>query len=120
MEEANNRAINAEQKLVEARSKYESAKIKAQEIQNQSINTIKKDKIYFKTQTQESIQRLEILKKETLLFQQQKALTILSKKVIELSLTQVKTKLQNRTDIKFQNSINNFYIALLRSYESFN
>ena len=61
LEEANKRAINAEQKLIEARSKYESAKMKAQEIQNQSINTIKKDKIYFKTQTTEAIQRIESL-----------------------------------------------------------
>lgn len=120
MEEANKRAINAEQKLFEARSKFESAKIKAQEIQNQSINTINKDRIQFKTQTKESVQRLENLKKETLIFQQKKALTILSKKVIALSLKQVKNKLQSRTDFKFQNSINNFYIALLRNYESFN
>lgn len=120
MEEANKRAINAEQKLFEARSKFESAKIKAQEIQNQSINTINKDRIQFKTQTKEAVQRLENLKKETLIFQQKKALTILSKKVIALSLKQVKNKLQSRTDLKFQNSINNFYIALLRNYESFN
>ena len=120
MEEANKRAINAEQKLVEARSKFESSKMKVKEIQTQSINTIKKDRIDFKTKTKEAIQRLENLKKETLLFQQQKALTILSKKVIVLSLTQVKEKLKRRTDLKFQNSINNFYIALLRSYESFN
>ena len=118
MEEANKRAINAEQKLFEAREKFESAKIKAQEIQNQSINTINKDRIQFKTQTKEAVQRLENLKKETLTFQQKKALTILSKKVIALSLKQVKNKLQSRTDLKFQNSINNFYIALLRNYES--
>nr|ARQ82241.1 ATP synthase CF0 subunit I [Ostreobium sp. HV05042]ARQ82312.1 ATP synthase CF0 subunit I [Ostreobium sp. HV05007a] len=120
LEEANKRAINAEQKLFEAREKFESAKIKAQEIQNQSINTINKDRIQFKTQTKEAVQRLENLKKETLTFQQKKALTILSKKVIALSLKQVKNKLQSRTDLKFQNSINNFYIALLRNYESFN
>lgn len=117
MEEANKRASNAEEKLVEARLKFESAKIKAQEIQNQSINTINKDRIHFTIQTKEAIQRLESLKKETLTFQQQKALSILSKKVIALSLKQVKDKLQNRTDLKFQNSINNFYIALLRNYE---
>ena len=58
MEEANKRAINAEQKLFEAREKFESAKIKAQEIQNQSINTINKDRIQFKTQTKEAVQRL--------------------------------------------------------------
>lgn len=62
------------------------------------------------------IQRLDKLKQETLLSQQQKALELLSKKVIQSSLTQVQEKLQNRIDSKFQTSINNFYIALLRNY----
>lgn len=120
LEEADKKAANAEKKLIDVRSRFEAAKIKAQEIKDQSINTVKKDKIHFQTKTQEAIQKLKILKTETLAFQQQKALNILSKKVIALSLTQVKEKLRSRHDLKFQNAINNFYIALLRSYESFN
>ena len=89
-----------------------------QEIQNQSFNTIKKDKIQSKKQTQEAIQRLEYLKKETLIFQQQKTLNLLSKKIIQLSLSQAQKKLKSCTDIKFQNSINNFYITLFRNYQS--
>lgn len=120
LDEADKRALSAQKKLEQARSQFEAAKLKSQDIQIQSINTVKKDRIHSKTQTEESIQRLEILKKETLIFQQKKALNLLSKKVIQLSLIQVKDKLQSRVDLKFQNSINNFYIALLRNYESLN
>ena len=120
LDEADKRALSAQKKLEQARSQFEAAKLKSQDIQIQSINTVKKDRIHSKTQTEEAIQRLEILKKETLIFQQKKALNFLSKKVIQLSLIQVKDKLQSRVDLKFQNSINNFYIALLRNYESLN
>lgn len=120
LSEADKRAIKAQEKLIEARSKFEVATQKAQDIRNQSIGTVKEDKIQSQIQTEEMVQRLEKLKKETLLFQQQKALNLVSKKVIQLSLKQVQEKLQNRVDLKFQNSINNFYIALLRNYESLN
>lgn len=120
LEEANKRAIDAQKKLEKARTEFELSKLKVQEIQNQSFNTIKKDKLQSKKQTQEAIQRLEYLKKETLIFQQQKTLNLLSKKIIQLSLSQAQKKLKSCTDIKFQNSINNFYITLFRNYQSLN
>ena len=98
----------------------ELSKLKVKEIQNQSFNTIKKDKIQLTKQTQEVIQRLENLKKQTLIFEYQKTLNVLSKKIIQLSLNQVQTKLKSCTDMKFQNSINNFYITLFRHYDSLN
>ena len=116
LSEAEKRAQKAEEKLVKAKSQFESAKLKAEEIAKQGNITLKKDKDNFQIQTEDMIQRLDKLKKETLLFQQQKALKLLSKKVIQSSLTQVQEKLQNCIDSKFQTSINNFYIALLRNY----
>lgn len=118
LEEADKRAIDAQKKLEKARTEFELSKLKVQEIQNQSFNTIKKDKLQSKKQTQEAIQKLEYLKKETLIFQQQKTLNLLSKKIIQLSLSQAQKKLKSCTDIKFQNSINNFYITLFRNYQS--
>lgn len=120
LEEADKRAIDAQKKLEKARTEFELSKLKVQEIQNQSFNTIKKDKLQSKKQTQEAIQRLEYLKKETLIFQKQKTLNLLSKKIIQLSLSQAQKKLKSCTDIKFQNSINNFYITLFRNYQSLN
>ena len=120
LDEANKRIVASQEKLVEARSQFEAAQKEKQEIQNQSLNQVTTEKTTFRTQTQEIIQKLEKLKKETLLFQQQKTLNLLSKKVIQLSLKQVQEKLQNRVDLKFQTSIDNFYIALLRNYESLN
>ena len=116
LNEADKRAQMAQEKLIEAKSQFEAAKQKAEEIEKQGIITLNKDKANSQAQTEEMIQRLDKLKKETLLFQQQKALQLLSKKVIQSSLEQVQEKLQNRIDSKFQTSINNFYIALLRNY----
>ena len=113
--EVNERRIKAQEKLVEVRSKLEAAKQKVKEIQNQSINKAEKEKINSQTETEQIIQKFEKLKKETLIFQQQKALKLLSKKMIQLSLKQVQEKFQNRVNLKFQTSINNFYIALLLS-----
>lgn len=116
LSEAEKRAQKAQEKLIEAKSQFEAAKLKAEEIAKQGIITLNKDKDNFQIQTEDMIQRLDRLKKETLLSQQQKALKLLAKKVIQSSLTQVQEKLQNRIDSKFQTSINNFYIALLRNY----
>lgn len=114
--EAKKRAQKAQEKLIEAKSQFEAAKLKAEEIAKQGIINLDKDKNNSQIQTGEIIQRLNKLKKETLLSQQQKALQLLSKKVIRSSLIKVQDKLQNRIDSKFQTSINNFYIALLRNY----
>ena len=116
LSEAEKRAQKAQEKLIKAKSQFEAAKLKAEEIAKQGIITLNKDKDNFQIQTGDMIQRLDKLKKETLLSQQQKALKLLAKKVIQSSLTQVQEKLQNRIDSKFQTSINNFYIALLRNY----
>ena len=116
LSEADKRAQKAQEKLIEAKSQFEAAKLKADEIAKQGIATLNRDKDNSQIQTEEMIQRLDKLKKETLLSQQQKALKLLSKKVIQSSLTQVQEKLQKRIDSKFQTSINNFYIALLRNY----
>ena len=116
LSEADTRAQKAQEKIKEAKAQFEAAKIKAEEIAKQGVITLNKDKNNFQIQTEEMIQRLDQLKQETLISQQQKALQLLSKKVIQSALTQVQEKLQNRIDSKFQTSINNFYIALLRNY----
>lgn len=116
LNEVDSRAKKAQDKLNEAKTQFEAAKIKAQEIKDQGIITLNKDKNNSNLQTEEMIQKLSVLKKDTLLSQQQKALKLLSKKVIQSSLMQVEKKLQNRIDSKFQNSVNNFYIALFRNY----
>ena len=116
LNEADTRAKKAQEKLIEAKSQFETAKLKAEEIAKQGIITLNKDKNNSQIQTEEMIQRLNQLKQETLLSQQQKALKLLSQKVIQSALAQVQEKLQRRIDSKFQTSINNFYIALLRNY----
>ena len=116
LSEADKRAQKAQEKLIEAKSQFEAAKTKAEEIVKQGIITISKDKNNSQIKTEEMIHRLDNLKKETLIFQQQKALKLMSKQIIQSSLAQVQEKLRNRVDSKFQISINNFYIALFRNY----
>ena len=76
---------------------------------------MEKDK--YKKQTIEDIERLEKLKQDTIVFQQQKAIKQLSKQVITLALEQVYKKIENRYDRVFQTLVNNFYIALFRNYQ---
>ena len=64
LKEADTRAVVTQQKLDKARSQFEEAKLKAQEIQNQSVSTLQKEKSHSKIQTEEMIQRLEKLKKK--------------------------------------------------------
>ena len=116
LNEANERAKKAENKLVEAKSKYEAAKLKAQKVRDQGFSNLDKDKKNYQIQANEMVQKLNLLKKETLLSQQQKTLKLISKKVIQSALGQVKEKLERGISLKTQTSINNFYIALLRNY----
>ena len=118
LDEADKKAQKAQEKLAQIKSQFEAAKIKAQEIRNQGLIKIDQDKTNIKIQAEEIIQKLGKLKEETLLFQQQKTLKLLSKKVIKSSLMQVQNKLQNCVNPKFQKAMNNFYIALFRNYES--
>lgn len=115
LKEADRRAEKAQEDFNDAKLQFELAKRKTVEVAEQALINLNKEKDNAQLQTEDMIQRLEKLKEEALLSQQQKALKSLSKEFIQYSLTQVQTKLKSRADFKFQVAMTNFYIALIRN-----
>jgi F-type H+-transporting ATPase subunit b len=117
LQEADQKAKEAEEKLTKARAQLELAKKKAIEIREQGTLTAEQEKKQAIRQTQEDVSRLEEIKQETIRFQQQKAISQVSQKVVSLALTQVREKLSSRLDPTFHSSVNNFNIVLFTNYK---
>jgi F-type H+-transporting ATPase subunit b len=117
LQEADQRAKEAQEKLNQVRNQLELAKKKSAEIRKQGSITADIEKKQCIRQTQEDALRLKEVKQETLQFQQQKAINQVSQKVISLALSQVYEKLHNRLDASFHSSVNNFNIVLFTNYK---
>ena len=117
LQEADLKAKEAENKLVQAQAQLELAKKKAIEISKQGILNAKQEQKQSIRQTQEDISRLEEVKQETIYFQQQKAISQVSQQVVSLALNQVREKLSSRLDPTFHSSVNNFNIVLFTNYK---
>lgn len=120
MQEAEEKAKEAQLQLEEAKQALTNAKSKAEEIRKQSVVAAEKEKNQILLQTEEDAKRLEQTKQEIIQLQQKAALQKLSKQVVSLALAQVEERLmkQKRTDSSFHRSITNFHIVLLRNYKA--
>mgnify|MGYP000247413072 CR=1 FL=1 len=120
MQEAEQKAKDAQAQLEEAKQALVAAKSKAEEIRKQSVVTSETEKMQILKQTEEDTKRLELTKQEVIQLQQQTALQKLSQQVVKLALTQVEERIakQRRSDSSFQRSITNFHIVLLRNYKA--
>ena len=117
LQQAEQRAQEAKEKLAEAKTQLELAQKKAIEIRQQGTITAEKEKQESINQTKAEVERLEDNKKQTLQLQRQKAIAQVSQQVISLALTQVKDKLANRLDGTSHESVNNFNIVLFTNYK---
>ncbi len=117
LQEADQKAKEAEDKLIAARKQLELAKAKASEIRQQGNLNSEQEKKQSIRQAQEDILRLEELKQEAINFQQQKAISQVSQQVVSLALSQVREKLATRLDPTFHSSVNNFNIVLFTNYK---
>lgn len=117
LEQANERAREAKQRLEEAASQLEFAEKKAAEIRQQGGTAAEKEKADLLAQTEQDIVRLEGTKEETLGLQQQKAVAQVSQQVVALALNRVRDKLTNRLDATFHQSVNSFNIVLFTNYK---
>lgn len=117
IQEAENREKEAIRQLQLAKENFEKSKQKAIGIRDQSIKTAGLEQQKYQKQIVDDIQRLHKVKDETIVFQQQQAIKQITQRVINLAFQQVYSKLENRYDSVFQNSVNNFYIALFRNYQ---
>jgi F-type H+-transporting ATPase subunit b len=115
--EADQRALEAQDRVNQARLQFEQAKAKAEQIRQQASLTVEQEKKQFARQTQEEITRLGILQHETLKFEQQKAQNELAQKLVQLALHQVREKLSQRLNSSIQTAVNNFQIVLFTNYK---
>ena len=118
LQQAEKRAQEAQAKLVEAQTQLNAAQEKATTIRQQGRTSADKEKAQFAAQTKEDTARLQTMKEETLVLQQQKAVGQVSQKVISLALAKVREKLKRRLDPTFHESVNNFGVVLFTSYKA--
>lgn len=118
IKEADDRANEAKTRYEQAKLAFESAKTKAEEIQKQSVVAAENEKTQILKQLEEDKGRLQQVKKDTVRFQEQRAVQQISEKVVSLALSQVRERLQKRLDNNFHTSVNNFHIVLFTNYKA--
>ena len=114
-EEAKSRSDEARARLDAASQEVEKAKQKATEIRSQTGALLEKEKQMYAQQLESETNRLETLKEETLLFQEQKAKFEISSQIVTLAVNQVEEKIKTRLTSRLHDSVNNFNIVLLRN-----
>ena len=111
LQEANQRAIEAQEKLNAARAQLESAKKKAQEIREEGVLRATQEINNVVSQHELRLARLEEFKQETLDFYQQKAFKQAYVYVIAKIMTRVRERLNKGLDSTYHVVVNNFYVS---------
>lgn len=116
LQEANQRAIDAQEKFNEARAQLELAKKKAQEIRSEGVLRATQEINAAVTQHELRLSKLEEFKQETLQFYQQKALKQAYVYVISKIVTRVRERLNKGLDSTYHVVVNNFYVSRFAEY----
>jgi F-type H+-transporting ATPase subunit b len=111
LQEANQRAIDAQEKLNTARAQLEIAKKKAQEIREEGILRATQEINNVVSQHELRLARLDEFKQETLSFYQQKAFKQAYMYVIAKIMTRVRERLNKGLDSTYHVVVNNFYVS---------
>ncbi len=115
IQSADERFLEAQQKLEQAKQKVQSAKTKAIEIRQQGNTAATQATKNLFERTEEEIRRLEETKQATLRFEEEKALSQVRDQVIKLSVerafSQLRTKMKN--DSSAQKRLIDLNISLL-------
>ena len=111
LQEANQRAIEAQEKLNAARVQLESAKKKAQEIREEGVLRATQEINNVVSQHELRLARLDEFKQETLEFYQQKAFKQAYVYVIAKIMTRVRERLNKGLDSTYHVVVNNFYVS---------
>jgi F-type H+-transporting ATPase subunit b len=118
LQEANQRALEAAEKLNLARTQLESAKKKAKEIREEGISRASQEINTVVNQHEIRIAKLQEFKEETLSFYQQKAFKEAYLYVISRIMTRVREKLNTGLDSTYHVVVNNFYVSRFTEYNS--
>jgi F-type H+-transporting ATPase subunit b len=116
LQEANQRAIDAQEKLNQARTQLELAKKKAQEIREDGISRATQEINTVVSQHEIRLAKLDEFKEETLSFYQQKAFKEAYLYVISRIMTRVREKLNNGLNSTYHVVVNNFYVSRFTEY----
>ena len=112
-EEAKQRSEEAREKLAIASQEVENAKTKANDIRQQTVSLLEKEKQMYAQQFESETKRLQTLKEETLAFQEQRAKFQISNQIITLAVDKVEETIKKRLTPRLHDSVNNFHILLL-------
>jgi F-type H+-transporting ATPase subunit b len=116
LQEATQRALEAEEKLNLARTQLELAKKKAQEIRAEGVSRATQEINTVVNQHEVRVSKLQEFKQETLSFYQQKAFKEAYLYVISRIMTRVREKLNTGLDSTYHVIVNNFYVSRFTEY----
>jgi len=116
LEEANQRALEAAEKLTIAKTQLEAAKKKAKEIREEGVSRASQEISTVLTQHDIRVGKLQEFKEETLSFYQQKAFKEAYLYVISRIMTRVRERLNNGLDSTYHIVVNNFYVSRFTEY----
>ena len=113
VKQTNDRFLEAEMRLVEAKQKLATASTKAIEIRTQGKTTALQTTQNLKRSTEEEIQRLEESKQNQLRVEEDKAISIVRQQVVRLSIERAFSILQTKIDASMQRRLIDANISLL-------
>jgi F-type H+-transporting ATPase subunit b len=116
LQEANQRATDAQEKLNAARAQLELAKKKAQEIREEGVKRATVEINTVVSQHELRLAKLQEFKQETLQFYQQKAFKEAYLYVIAKIMTRVREKLTKGLNPSNHVVVNNFYVSRFNEY----
>jgi len=116
LQEATQRALEAEEKLNQARTQLESAKKKALEIRTEGVSRATQEINTVVNQHEIRLSKLQEFKQETLSFYQQKAFKEAYLYVISRIMTRVRERLNSGLDSTYHVVVNNFYVSRFTEY----
>jgi F-type H+-transporting ATPase subunit b len=117
LQEATQRALEAEEKLNQARTQLELAKKKAEEIRAEGISRATQEINTVVSQHEIRLSKLQEFKQETLSFYQQKAFKEAYLYVISRIMTRVREKLNSGLDSTYHVVVNNFYVSRFTDFK---
>lgn len=116
LEEANQRAIEAAEKLSIAKAQLETAKKKAKEIREEGVSRASQEINTVVSQHEIRVAKLQEFKEETLSFYQQKAFKEAYLYVISRIMTRVRERLNTGLNSTYHVVVNNFYVSRFTEY----
>lgn len=116
LQEASQRAAEAQERLNVAKNQLELAKKKATEIREEGVLRATQEMNNCVSQHEERLSKLEEFKQETVQFYQQKAFKQAYMYVISKIMSRVKERLSKGLDATYHVVVNNFYVSRFTEY----